>query len=136
MPRSRSRAQVVGGVLGAITLFDACVVSSLLNNCSTWIGCNEDHYKLLDTYLYDFLRALLQLPGSTPLACLREATAVMAMKWRVWEEKLLLVLAMRLQEGEVLAKELFEEQVVLGLPGLASEICKTIGIYLPAPSRA
>ena len=125
------KAQVVGGVLGAINLFDACVVSSLLNNSSTWIGINDDHYKLLDNYLYDFLRALLQLPGSTPLACLRGATAVMAMKWRVWHEKLLLVFAMRLQEGEVLAKELFEEQVVLGLPGLAvevSKICSTIGL--------
>jgi hypothetical protein len=125
------RAQVVGGVLGAITLFDACIVTSLLNNASTWIGINDHHYKLLDSFLYDFLRALLQLPGSTPLACLRGATAVMGMKWRVWQEKLLLVLAIRRLEGEVLAKEVFQEQVVLGLPGLAKEashICSTVGL--------
>ena len=125
------RAQVVGGVLGAISLYEACIVSSLLNNSSTWLGITETQYKMLDAYQYKFLRALLQLPVSAPKACLRAATGVLGMKWRVWQEKLLLVMVLRFQEGKVLAKELFEEQVVLGLPGLAvevSEICSTIGL--------
>ena len=50
------RAQVVGGVLGAIQLYEACIVSSLLNNCSTWLGMKEEQYKLLDACQYDFLR--------------------------------------------------------------------------------
>jgi hypothetical protein len=42
------RAQVVGGVLGAIHLYEACIVPSLLNNCSTWLGIKEEQYKMLD----------------------------------------------------------------------------------------
>ena len=125
------RAQVVGGVLGAIKLYEACVVSSLLNNCSTWLGIKEEQYKLLDSYQYEFLRALLQLPVSAPKACLRAATGVMGMKWRIWEEKLLLVLAILEQEEGVLANEVFLDQVSLGLPGLAheaEEICKVLGM--------
>ena len=46
------RAQVIGGVLGAMQLYDACIVSSLLNNCSTWVGIQDEQYKLLDACQY------------------------------------------------------------------------------------
>ena len=65
------RAQVVGGVLGAIQIYEACIVSSLLNNCSPWVGIKNELYNLLDACQYEFLRALIQLPVSTPKACLR-----------------------------------------------------------------
>jgi hypothetical protein len=53
------------------------------------------------------------------------------MKWRVWEEKLLLVLAILEQEEGVLANEIFVDQMALGLPGLWKEveqICKNVGL--------
>ena len=53
------------------------------------------------------------------------------MRWRVWELKLLLVLAIRQQEEEVLARQVLEEQVELGLPGLgqeATDICLKLGL--------
>ena len=106
-------------------------MTSLLANASTWLGIEEKQYKRLDNIQYEFLRSLLQVPVSTPLACLRAATAVLGMKWRIWREKLLLVLAIRNQEEGVLAKEVFREQVDLGLPGLVQEvkvICATIGL--------
>ena len=37
----------------------------------------------------------------------------------MWEQKLLLILAIRQQEDKVLAKQVLEEQVELGLQGLA-----------------
>ena len=125
------RAQVVGGVLGAIALYEACIVSSLLNNSSTWLGITENQYNMLDAYQYEFLRALLQLPVSAPKACLRAATGVLGMKWRVWQEKLLLILAIKDQYEGVLVKQVFEDQVCLELPGLnqeAKEICLAIGL--------
>ena len=94
--------QVVGSVIGAIQMFETCVIPSLLNNASVWVGSNETHYKMLDSLQYEFVRALLQVPGSTPLACLRGATGLRGMKWRVWEAKLLLVLAIRQQDEGVL----------------------------------
>ena len=125
------RAQLVGGVLGAIELYEACIVSSLLSSCSTWLGIKEEQYKLLDACQYDFLRALLQLPVSAPKACLRAALGVQGMMWRVWEQKLLLAKAIMEQEEEVLARQVYVDQVALGLPGLAKEvqeICLTVGL--------
>ena len=49
------------------------------------------------------------------------------MKWRVWEEKILLVQAIGRQEVGGLAMEVLEEQINTGWPGLAqevAEICK------------
>ena len=106
------RDQVIGGVLGAIQLYKTCIVSSLLNNCSTWVGMKKEQYKLLDTCL----QAFLQLPVFAPKAWLRAASGVLGMMWRVWEEKLLLAKAILKQEEEVLARQVFVYQVALGLP--------------------
>ena len=49
----------------------------------------------------------------------------------MWEQKLLLILAIRQQEEDVLAWQVLKEQVELGLPGLAQEvtdICTQIGL--------
>ena len=70
-------------------------------------------------------------PPTTLKACLIAATGVMKMKWRVWREKLLLLLAIRKQEEGVLAWEMLDAQIALGLPGLAQEcthICLKIGL--------
>ena len=53
------------------------------------------------------------------------------MKWRIWEQKLLLVKAIRQLEDNVLAKEVFDQQLEMGWPGLnkeATEICESIGL--------
>ena len=104
---------------------------SLLNNAEVWVGITAEQEKSLDNYQLEYLRALLHLPLSTPKACLIAATGRTRMKWRVWEQKLLLILAIRQQEEDVLAWQVLSEQVELGLPGLAqeaSEICSQIGL--------
>ena len=67
---------------------------------------------------------------STPKVALRAETGLRSMKHRIWSEKINLVLAIRkMQAG--LAKEVYEEQVAQGWPGLArevEEICSTIGV--------
>ena len=123
--------QLVGSTLGALDMYESCIVSSLLNNAAVWVGLTEKQEKRLDGYQLEFLRALLHLPVSTPKACLLAATSRMKMRWRVWELKLLLVLAIRQQQEDVLAWQVMEEQVALGLPGLAQEatdICARIGL--------
>ena len=44
------RMQVVGGTLGALDMFESCIVSSLLNNASVWVGIAEEQEKRLDGY--------------------------------------------------------------------------------------
>ena len=62
------RMQVVGGMRAAIDIYESCIVSSLLSNCGTWTEINKKEIKLLDEHQDTFVRALLQLPLSTPKA--------------------------------------------------------------------
>ena len=125
------RMDVVGGMQGAIDLFNACIVSSLLSNCSTWTEISKESIKQLDAIQNEFVKLLLHLPSSTPVTGLRTICGLLGMEWKIWQEKLILVQAIRLQEEGGLAKELFQEQVNRGWPGLAQEatlICETIGL--------
>ena len=125
------RMQVVGGMLGALDIYNTCIVSSLLNNCSVWVDIQEKSIKRLDTLQNMFVKTLLHLPDSTPVPALRAITGQLGMKWRVWQEKLLLILAIRKLEEHTFAKEMFEQQLTEGWPGLTAEattICKDIGI--------
>ena len=53
------------------------------------------------------------------------------MAWRVKEAKVLLVRAIRRQDERGLAREVLEEQLAMGCPGLGQEvsaICKEVGL--------
>ena len=84
-----------------------------------------------DNLIYLYWRIMLQVPESTPRIALVAETATMRTKWRVWQEKLLLVKRLQRQKTTSLARLVYEEQVKLGWPGLAEEaskICVTIGL--------
>ena len=77
------------------------------------------------------MKVLLKLTSSTVLPLYRAETSLTGMKWRIWEQKLLLVKAIRQLEDNVLAKEVFNQQLEMGWPGLAREatkICQEIGL--------
>ena len=99
-------------------------MSSLLSNCGTWTEINKKEIKLLDEHQDTFVRALLQLPLSTPKASLRAAFGLLGMAWRVKEAKVLMVMAIRGQEEGGLAREVLEEQLAMGFPGLGHFDCK------------
>ena len=125
------RMQTIGGMEAAIDLYESCIVPSLLSNASTWMEVRKETEEKLDG-LQDLLgRVLLQVPQSTPKLETRGALGLLGMKWRVWQAKVLLAVAIREQEEGCLAREVWEEQVRMGWPGLAREvkaICKEIGI--------
>ena len=105
-------------------------------NSGTWVGISENAVDKLDAIQDTFGRVLLSLPRSTPRASLRAALGLVGMKWRVWEEKILLIQAIRRQEDGGLAGEFLDEQLAMSWPGLGkevSEICKLL--HLPDASR-
>ena len=116
--------------MGAWDLWNLAVVPSLINNCSTWIGITSNIVDKLETLQEKYIRMMLEVPVSTPKVALRAETGLLSMKHRIWYEKVNLVTAIaKMKEG--LAKEVYEEQVLNGWPGLAQEvgvICATIGI--------
>ena len=66
-----------------------------------------------------------------PKSSLQAAFGLVSMKFRVMEAKVLLVLAIRSQEEGGLAREILEEQLAMGFPGLGQEvrqICVELGL--------
>ena len=87
--------------------------------------------KILEELQNTMCRALLQVPLSTPKPSLRAAFGLESMKCRVMQAKVLLVMAIRRQEMGGLAREVLEEQLCMGFPGLGQEvreICKEVGL--------
>ena len=125
------RMQVVAGIESAIDLYESCIVPSLLANCSTWTDIKEQTEKRLDATQDLFGRVLLQVPQSSPRLATRASLGLLGMKWRIWEAKILLVLAIWGQEDSCLARQVLKEQVRMGWPGLGREvrdICQKIGL--------
>ena len=123
------RMQGVGGCQSAIDMYEACIIPSLLSNAGTWVEMDEAAFNKLNNLQDTFGRALLSLPLSAPQASLRAALGLPGMKWRVCEQKILLIQAIRQQEEGGLAREVLQEQVQMGCPWLAqevSEICQEI----------
>lgn len=116
------RMQVIGGIESAIDLYESCIVPSLLANCSTWTEIKESTEKRPDATQDLFGRVLLQVPQSSPRLATRAALGLLGMKWRVWQEKIPLVLAIWGQEENCLAREVLNEQVRMGWPGLGREV--------------
>ena len=125
------RMAVVGGTMGALDIWEICIVASLLSNCGTWTEITEQTEKLCEDQQNMFIRSIMRMPGSTPIPALRALTGLMGMRWRIWREKLILILAIQEAEEDTLARRLLEEQVTMGWPGLSkegSEICQKIGL--------
>jgi hypothetical protein len=130
------RMQAVAGCQSAIDLYESCLIPSLLTNAGTWVEISDEAISMLDAIQDTFGRALLALPISAPRASLRAALGLVGMKWRVWELKLHLVQAIRRQEKGGLAREILEEQLEMGWPGLASEATAiSEDILIPDASR-
>ena len=73
---------------------------------------------------------MLRMPGSTPVPALRALAGLIGMPWRIYQEKLLLILVIEEAEG-TLVKKILKGQVEMGWPGLAREatqICSKIGL--------
>ena len=102
------RMQAVGGIEAALDLYESCVVPSLLANCATWLDIKQQTVDRLDGIQDLFGRVLLQVPLSSPRLATRAALGLTGMKWRVWEEKVLLLLAIKQQEDDCLAKQVLQ----------------------------
>ena len=124
------RMQAVGGIDTAIELYESSIVPSMMANSATWMDIRKDTEDKLDAIQDLFGKAVLQMPQSTPKLSIRAALGLLSARHRVWQSKILLVLAIWPQEEGSLARQVLEEQVRMGWPGLAREvqdICRLTG---------
>ena len=116
------RAQLIGGFRTGLVLWESCVVPSLLYNCSTWVEMGKDEEKTLNDQQDYFLRLLWGAGPGTPRVALRADTATRSMVARIWKEKILLLYHISHLEVGDLARDMMEEQVKHGWPGLVMEV--------------
>ena len=116
------RAQVVGGFMSAIDLFELAIVPTLLYNAETWMDISKEAEERLENLQLFFLRLVLRVPVSTPKIALRTETGMMSMKIRIWKKKLMFGHHLQNLDKEALANQVWKEQVRNGWPGLAKEI--------------
>ena len=112
-------------------MFELAILPTLLYNAETWVGIDMKTEERLENLQLFFLRLALRVPASTPKLALRSETGMRSMKARIWMKKLMFVHHMSQLKAGVLAKQVWEEQVKEGWPGLAAEtrdICSILGI--------
>ena len=125
------RMQAMGGLMGAWDLWNMAIVPSLLSNCGVWTEIQPSTTRKLEELQETFVRRMLHVPQSTPKVSLRSETGLMAMKHRIWIEKVRMVMAIQKLDDKALASVIYREQLSQGWPGLAREvklICEEINI--------
>jgi hypothetical protein len=115
--------QAIGGMMAAKQLWERAIVPSLLHGAGTWVGISPEAEKMCEELQELFWRVMLQVPRSTPKVMLTSETQSMRMKQRIWKQKVMTARSIRQKEGS-LAKAIYEEQLEMGWPGLATEVEK------------
>ena len=111
-----------GGITSAWDLWNLVVVPSLLSNCGIWTEISVKAVERLDELQNTFVRRVLQVPVSTPKVSLRSETGLLSMKLRIWAAKVNMVMALRMMDKRFLARQIYDEQVRQGWPGLSREV--------------
>jgi hypothetical protein len=123
--------QAMGGLAAAWQLWERALIPSLLSGAGTWLGDIREAVKLCNSIQSFFWRVILKVPQSCPKLALRCETKTTDIKWRIWEEKCLLLLRIKCLEDRALAKGIYQVAEDNGWPGLGQEvrhICTEIGI--------
>ena len=125
------RSRAVGGMEAALQLWEACIVPSLLHGAGTWVDMAAATELKLNKIQNWFVRLVLQVGPGAPLAGLLWDSCLLDMGFRVWREKLLLMLHITRLDEDTLAHKIYKEQKDNAWPGLAKEtenICEQLGI--------
>ena len=103
----------------------------MLSGAGTWLGECKDATSLCDQLQNFFWRVILKVPESCPKVALRSETGMLGMKWRIWQEKIFVLLRIRNHSEDTLCRQIYEEGELRKWPGLGQEvkeICATLDI--------
>ena len=77
------RAQNLGGMETALTLWETCCIPSMMHGAGTWVEMNASTEKRLNSLQSWFVRLILQVGPSSPLLSLLWDTPALDMGLRV-----------------------------------------------------
>ena len=114
--------QALGGLAAARDLWERALVPSLLAGSGTWLGDIQEAVKLCDSIQGFYWKIILKVPDSCPKLAIRCEGNIRSTKWRIWEEKCLLLLRIQNLEDGSLAKNIYLEAETNNWPGLGREV--------------
>ena len=83
--------QAMGGLMAAWELWEKALVPTLLSGAGTWLGNIDKTAELCDNLQNFFWRVMFSVPESCPKIALRSETGMLGMKWRIWQQKIMLL---------------------------------------------
>ena len=126
------RLQVIGGMAGAIDVWEMGICAKLLTNCGSWVACGNPAFRQLNHLQDSYLRMVYSCPPSTPIPALRALAGVWDMETKVALEKVCLVTTILHDRDKTnYAREILDEEISQGWEGITREvqdICKVMGL--------
>ena len=112
-------------------LWESCCIPSLMHGAGTWTEMSLETEKRLNSIQNYFVRLVLRIGPGSPLVAILWDTSLLNMKFRVYIEKIMMIVHLRSLNKETLANIIYEEQRSNEWPGLCEEtrwICEEVGI--------
>ena len=116
------RAEVVGGIIAGLEIWEVAVIPYLMNNSDTWAYMPKQALDVLDSLQNQFLRSLLATPRGSPTPALLWETGTPTMENRILKRKLTFVHHLANLPEDSLAWQVATLQVKFSLPGLMTEM--------------
>ena len=115
------RSNTAGGITAGIDIWEMAVIPMLIYNAECWLDISEKTIDELDKLRIMFLKCLFAVGSGCPTPLLLSETGMLSMRWRVLGKKLLFLHHVSTLPDTALAKQIFQVQSKLKLPGLVSE---------------
>ena len=115
------RNSIVGGLATGLHIWEAAVLPGLLFNSECWTNICNPEIDRLEKLQLRFYRTILSVGTGCPRPIIYWDTGGMMMKYRIIKRKLLFFHHLATLSTGSLAKEIFEVQKQMNLPGLVSE---------------
>ena len=116
--------QALGGMTAAWELWEKALLPSLLSGSGTWIGDCKKTIELCDDIQNLYWRVMFTVPESCPKVALRCETRMIGMKWRIWLEKILLLMRIKKHNEGTLCRQVYEEGKKNQWPGLGQDVTR------------
>jgi hypothetical protein len=115
------RSQVCGGLAAGLEIWEMAVLPRLLYNAECWQDISPDTLQELENIQLNFYRCLLAVGTGCPIPSLYWETGGTLIEFRILKKKLLFLHHVATLPEDTLAREVFEVQKELALPGLLQE---------------
>ena len=115
------RSKICGGLKVGIDIWEHAVLPKLLFNSGCWQEISDNTVQELEDLQLHFYRCLLTVGSGCPIPALYWETGGKMIKYRILQEKLLLLHHIATLTEDSLARQVYEVQKHLNLPGLLQE---------------